>query len=208
MKRFCLISASLLLFIEIGLFGCSNVGNIRSSNEECQLDSLVQYRDTIVGKFNGIDIDTLICEPIGKLIKDELFGEFYTEWRVYTTKGTVEELKIGNTIGIEFVKEGDLDGNKTDEWGFLTQWPTSSWTVYELFVFDEGKWKLMVEPIRIWRDHLETSFSESDITQPSNKEGFIKIKTSDVIDEVTNWIVVDTIVPINPKAYSYELVEW
>lgn len=208
MKRFCLISASLLLFIEIGLFGCSNVGNIRSSNEECQLDSLVQYRDTIVGKLNGIDIDTLICEPIGKLIKDELFGEFYTEWRVYTTKGTVEELKIGNTIGIEFVKEGDLDGNKTDEWGFLTQWPTSSWTVYELFVFDEGKWKLMVEPIRIWRDHLETSFSESDITQPSNKEGFIKIKTSDVIDEVTNWIVVDTIVPINPKAYSYELVEW
>ena len=208
MKRFCLISASLLLFIEIGLFGCSNVGNIRSSNEECQLDSLVQYRDTIVGKFNGIDIDTLICEPIGKLIKDELFGEFYTEWRVYTTKGTVEELKIGNTIGIEFVKEGDLDGNKTDEWGFLTQWPTSSWTVYELFVFDEGKWKLMVEPIRIWRDHLETSFSESDITQSSNKEGFIKIKTSDVIDEVTNWIVVDTIVPINPKAYSYELVEW
>lgn len=208
MKRFCLISASLLLFIEIGLFGCSNVGNIRSSNEECQLDSLVQYRDTIVGKFNGIDIDTLICEPIGKLIKDELFGEFYTEWRVYTTKGTVEELKIGNTIGIEFVKEGDLDRNKTDEWGFLTQWPTSSWTVYELFVFDEGKWKLMVEPIRIWRDHLETSFSESDITQPSNKEGFIKIKTSDVIDEVTNWIVVDTIVPINPKAYSYELVEW
>ncbi len=208
MKRFCLISASLLLFIEIGLFGCSNVGNIRSSNEECQLDSLVQYRDTIVGKFNGIDIDTLICEPIGKLIKDELFGEFYTEWRVYTTKGTVEELKIGNTIGIEFVKEGDLDGNKTDEWGFLTQWPTSSWTVYELFVFDEGKWELMVEPIRIWRDHLETSFSESDIAQPSNKEGFIKIKTSDVIDEVTNWIVVDTIVPITPKAYSYELVEW
>ena len=137
-----------------------------------------------------------------------MFGKFYTEWRVYTTKGTVEELKIGNTIGIEFVKEGDLDGNKTDEWGFLTQWPTSSWTVYELFVFDEGKWKLMVEPIRIWRDHLETSFSESDITQPSNKEGFIKLKTSDVIDEVTNWIVVDTIVPINPKAYSYELVEW
>ena len=198
----------MLLFIEIGLFGCSNVGNIRSSNEECQLDSLVQYRDTIVGKFNGIDTDTLICEPVGKLIKDDLFGEFYTEWRVYTAKGTVEELKIGNTIGIEFVKEGDLDGNKTEEWGFLTQWPTSSWTVYELFTYDEGKWKLMVEPIRIWRDHLETSFSESDIAQPSDKKGFIRIKTSDVIDEVTNWIVVDTIVPITPNSYSYELVEW
>lgn len=177
-------------------------------HKEHKTDPISQYRDTIVGKFNGIDIDTLICEPVGKLIEDDLYGEFYTEWRVYTVKGTVKELKIRNTIGIEFVKEGDLDGNKTDEWGFLTQWPTSSWTVYELFDFDEGKWKLMVEPIRIWRDHLDTSFSESDIAQLSNKEGFIKIKTSDVIDEVPNWIVVDTIVPINPKAYSYELVEW
>ena len=203
-------SASILFMVSIIIcfFSCT----LRSKTQELPLkskiDPLVQYRDTLVGKFNGIEIDTLICEPVGKLIEDDLFGKFYTEWRVYTAKGTVEELKIGNTVGIEFVKEGDLDGNKTDEWGFLTQWPTSSWTVYELFVFDEGKWKSMVEPIRIWRDHLEMSFSESDIAQPSNKEGFIKIKTSDVIDEVTNWIVVDTIVPITPKAYSYVLVEW
>lgn len=183
-------------------------GQTQDISIERKIDPLVQYRDTIVGKFNGINIDTLICEPIGKLIKDDLFGEFYVEWRVYATQGTVEELKIGNTIGIEFVKEGDLDGNKTEEWGFLTQWPTSSWTVYELFTFDEGKWKLMIEPIRIWRDHLETSFSESDIARTSDKEDFIKIKTSDVIDDVTNWIVIDTIVPINPQPYSYELVEW
>lgn len=205
-KRF----AWILLWVSIILcfFSCNLRSSMNEWHKEHKTGTISQYRDTIVGKFNGIDIDTLICEPVGKLIEDDLFGEFYTEWRVYTAKGTVKELKIGNTIGIEFVKEGDLDGNKTDEWGFLTQWPTSSWTVYELFVFDEGKWKLMVEPIRIWKDHLETSFSESDIAQPSNKEGFIKIKTSDVIDEVTNWIVVDTIVPINPKAYSYELVEW
>ena len=205
-KRFA--SILFMASIIICFFSCTLRSKTQELPIESKIDPLVQYRDTLVGKFNGIDIDTLICEPVGKVIKDELFGEFYTEWRVYTTRGTVEELKIGNTVGIEFVTEGDLDGNKTDEWGFLPQWPTSSWTVYELFVFDEGKWKLMVEPIRIWRDHLETSFSESDIAQPSNKEGFIKIKTSDVIDEVTNWIVVDTIVPINPKAYSYELVEW
>ena len=207
MKRFCLISASLLLIIEIGLFGCSNVGNIRSSNEECQLDSLVQYRDTIVGKFNGIDIDTLICEPVGKLVKDELLGEFYTEWRVYTVKGTVDDLMIGNTFGIKFVEEGDLDGNKTDEWGYIPHW-NSSLTVYELFTVVDGKWKLMVEPITIWRDHLETTFSENDIAQPSDNEGFIQIKTSDTVGEDIYWIVVDTIVPINPKAYSYKLVEW
>lgn len=205
-KRF----TSILLGVSIILcfFSCNLRSSTSKSQKKHETDSISQYRDTIVGKFNGIDIDTLICEPVGKLIEDELFGEFYTEWRVYTVKGTVKELKIGNTTGIEFVKEGDLDGNKTEEWGFLTQWPTSSWTVYELFTFDEGKWKLMVEPIRIWRDHFETSFLESDIVQPSEKEGSIKIKTSDVIDEVTNWIVIDTIVSINPRAYSYELVEW
>lgn len=207
MKGFCLIFTLLFLFIEIGFCGCKNIGNIKSSKEGCRLDSLAQYRDTIVGKFNGIDIDTLICEPAGKLIKDDLFGEFYTEWRVYTTKGTVEDLKIGNTFGIEFVEEGDLDGNNTEEWGYIPLW-NSSWTVYELFTIDDGKWKLMVEPIRIWRDHLETSFSESDIAQPSSKQGYIQIKTSDVIDDVTNWIVVDSIVTVNPHDYTYELVKW
>lgn len=208
MKRFCLTAASSFLFIIIIVFGCSNVGTIRSSNEGCRLDSLSQYRDTIVGKFNGIDIDTLICEPIGKLITDDLFGEFYTEWRVYTANGTVEEFKIGNTIGIKFVREGDIDGDKTEEWGFLTQWPTSSWTVYEIFTYRDGKWNLMVEPNRIWTDHLETFFTEDDIVQSSDKMGFINIKTSKVIDDGANWIVVDSIVPIKPREYTYELVEW
>ncbi len=139
MKGFCLISALLFLFIEIGLCGCNNIGNIKGSNEGCRFDSLAQYRDTIVGKFNGIEIDTLICEPAGKLIKDDLFGEFYIEWRVYTTKGTVADLKIGNTFGIEFVEEGDLDGNKTEEWGYIPLW-NSSWTVYEIFTAVDGKW--------------------------------------------------------------------
>lgn len=57
---------------------------------------------------------------------------------IYTTKETVANLKIGNTIGIEFVQEGDLDGNKTEEWGFLTQWPTSSWTVNDIFTFEKA----------------------------------------------------------------------
>lgn len=171
-----------------------------------QLDSIAQYRDTIVGKFNGIEIDTLICEPVGKIIKDELFGELYTEWRVYTVKGTVGDLMIWNPFGIKFVEEGDLDGNKTDEWGYILHW-SSLLTAYELFTVMEGKWNLMIEPIIIWRDLLESTSSENDIAHPSNKEDFIKIKTSDVIDEVSNWIVVDTIVPVNPQAYSYDLVE-
>jgi len=202
-NRFIVIILSVLMINSA--FSCSQRNASKELTIESTKDSISQYRDTIVGKFNGIDIDTLICEPAGKLIKDDLFGEFYTEWRVYTTKGSVEDLKIGNTIGIEFVREGDLDGNKTEEWGFLTQWPTSSWTVYEIFTFEEGRWKAMIDPIRIWTDHLETTFSERDIAQPSSKKDNIKIKTSDVIDDVTNWIVVDSIVSVNPHNYTYEL---
>lgn len=104
------------------------------------------------------------------------------------------------------MEEGDLDGNKTDEWGYIPYW-SSLLTAYELFTVMDGKWNLMPEPIIILRDILESTSSENNIAHPSNKEGFIKIKTSDVIDEVSNWIVVDTIVPVNPQAYSYDLVE-
>ena len=89
-------------------------------------DSLWQYRDTIVGKFNGVEVDTLICEPIPPVYpveKDELFGGNYFHWRLFTKKGTVKDFKIDDTIGIEFVKEGDLDGNGGEDWGFLGLWP-------------------------------------------------------------------------------------
>lgn len=81
--------------------------------------SLAQYRDTIIGKFNGIETDTLICEPIDSLspLEDDLFGGKHYQWRVYTTNGTVKDLIVGNTIGIDLIKEGDLDGNSTEEWG-------------------------------------------------------------------------------------------
>lgn len=71
-------------------------------------DSLAQYRDTLIGRFNGIDIDTLICEPIDSLspMTDEWFGGKHFQWRVYTTNGTVKDLIIGNTERIDFIKEG------------------------------------------------------------------------------------------------------
>ncbi len=95
-KRFA--STLFMVSIIICFFSC----NLRSKTQELliesEIDPIVQYCDTIVGKCNGKEIETLICEPVGKLIVDGLFGEFYTEWRVYTAKGGVQELKIGNTL--------------------------------------------------------------------------------------------------------------
>ena len=176
--------------------------------EWVQSDSLSEYRDTIVGRFNGKDTDTLICEPAGAPVHDNLFGDLYFEWHVFTTNGTIEEFTVGNTIGMRLINEGDLDRNGTDEWGFISIWPTSSWTVYNIFTAQNGEWKRLLEPIRIWRGHFEDMFPTEDIAQSSDIKNHIRIKYSEVVDDMTNWIVIDTIIPVSIKDYSYDLVKW
>ena len=101
-----------LAVIAVLISGCNN-NKVHNSLDS---DSLAQYRDTLIGKFNGIDVDTLICEPIDSLSpkEDGTYGGCHYEWRVYTTNGTVKDLIVGKTVGIVFVKEGDLDGNGTE----------------------------------------------------------------------------------------------
>ena len=161
----------------------------------------------MVGKFDGSVIDTLICEPAGPLIKDSLMGEFCQEWTVRTINGSVDNLIIGNTFGIKFIKVGDLDGNGTEEWGFVTEW-NSSLTSFELFTAVNSKWKLLTDPIIIWEDHLNTVFTESDIARPSHKRGYIRVKTSVSDSDLGGWTLTDTIVPVILKDYKYELVDW
>lgn len=167
-------------------------------------DTLAQYRDTLIGRFNGIDIDTLICEPIDSLSPIEYgrYGGCHYEWRVYSTNGTVKDLIVGNTIGINFIKEGDLDGNGTEEWGYVTQWPTSQWMGYHAFTNINGEWQHIIEPTSIWLPHLDPQDSiyytirEEDILQPSERSEFIKAKFSRNNDD--DYLIIDTIIRINP----------
>lgn len=173
-------------------------------------DSLAQYRDTLIGKFNGIEIDTLICEPIDSLspIKNGTYGGCHYEWRVYTTNGTVKDLIVGNTIGIDFIKEGDLDGNGTEEWGYVTQWPTSMWMCYHAFTNINGEWQQIIEPTPIWIPHLDQQDSlyytirEEDILQPSEKSEFIKVKFSDVRNNGEDFLLIDTLIQVNPRPFK------
>ncbi len=170
-------------------------------------DSSAQYRDTIIGRFNGIDIDTLICEPIDSLspLEDDLFGGKHYKWRVYTTNGTVKDRIVGNTIGINFIKEGDLDGNGTEEWGYVTQWPTSQWMGYHAFTNINGEWQHIIEPTSIWLPHLDPQDSiyytirEDDILQPSEKSEFIKVKFSDVRNNGEDFLLIDTLTLVSTK---------
>ena len=164
-------------------------------------DSLAQYRDTLIGRFNGIDIDTLICEPIDSLspIEDGQYGGCHYEWRIYTTNGTVKDLIIGNTTGIDFIKEGDLDGNGTEEWGYVTQWPTSLWMGYHVFTATNKEWEPLIESTPIWLSHIDTTretegtITYDEIAQPSEMKGYVNIKFSDVRNNGEDFLLIDTV---------------
>lgn len=173
------------------------VGGYNQTTKARQTDPLAQYRDTLVGRFNGTDTDTLICEPIDSLSPSvdeyDIYGGHHYKWRVYTTNNTVKDHIIGTTIGIHFIKEGDLDGNGTEEWGFITEWPSSYWTDYRSFTCVNGEWQLLIEPTIIRSDHL--IFEEEDggiitndeIAQPTGKPGYVHIKYSTTDTEVTDF---------------------
>lgn len=166
-------------------------------------DKLAQYRDTLIGKFNGKDIDMLIAEPIGNY---QVEGGYF-KWRVFTKNNTVRPLVIDNqTTGIDFVREGDLDGNGTDEWGYVTDWPTSNWMNYHAFTDVNGKWLHIIKPTTIYLPHLyygtkenPDQISQEDILQPSGKKGYLKVKFSDVRNNGEDFLIIDTLMKIKPQ---------
>ena len=170
------------------------------------IDPLAQYRDTLIGKFDGINVDTLIAEPIGAKTDawdpDNFDSGWYYNWRIFSKKGTVKDLVLENkTIGIKFVKEGDVDGDGKEEWGFLTEWPTSAWMVYRLYHNENGNWELLIEPTSIWLDHLEENdtfgyTTIQDVIQKSEKPGYLKIKFSEVRNEGEDFLLIDTLIQI------------
>lgn len=201
MKRLPLFGISLLMLCA---FGCG------SKHESKESDNLAQYRDTLIGNFNGLEIDTLICEPMDSLNPN--YKGFYYKWRVFTKNKTVKDLILENkTIGIYFVYEGDLDGNGTDEWGYVTEWETSNWMCYHAFTNKRGKWEHIIEPTPIWLPHLDPQdsisyrISKEDILQPSDNSGFLKVKFSDVRNDGEDFLIIDTLIQIRPqKLVGYE----
>lgn len=192
MKHFPLFLISLILF-----FGCEN------THKSVESDPLAQYRDTLIGNFNGLEIDTLIAEPIdtinGEWNKENVFEGWHYKWRVFTKNGSIKDLTINNKIiGIHFVKEGDLDGNGTEEWGYVTEWPTSNWMCYHAFTNINGEWQHIIQPSTIYIPHLD-SISKADILQPSENAGFLKVKFSDVRNDGEDFLIIDTLIRIAPQ---------
>ena len=169
--------------------------NINQVTEKTDEDTLAEYRDTLIGNFNGHEIDTLIAEPN---VSQEDNRRIYFNWRVITKNNTVKPLEISNTIGIQFIYEGDLDGNGTDEWGYITEWPTSCWMFYNAFTNVNGEWQLLIEPTSIFIPHLD-DIEKEDIVQSTGNSKFLKVKFSDVRNEGGSFLLIDTLIMIRPQ---------
>lgn len=169
-----------------------------------------QYRDTLIGMFNGVEIDTLIAEPIGELQDKDYPVEgcigWFWDWRVYTSRGTVKDLILKHrTVGIHFVKEGDLDGDGGDDWGYVTEWPTSNWMSYNTFTYCKGSWSRLLQPFSIWLPHIDPddktygNNTPEDLVSKSKKRNHLHIKFSDVRNNGGDFLLVDSLVSIPHK---------
>jgi len=160
------------------------------------VDSLVEYRDTIVGNFSGLGIDTLIAEPIDTLTVPEFegdeFGNQHYKWRVFSKSRRLKELIVNDTNDMKFVTEGDLDGNGTDEWGFRTQWSVSNWHTYQIYTYHNGEWYYIAKPIMVNTPDFEKLRNGFDIAEPNTVKGQIDIKFSR--PQKGNDCIVDTVV--------------
>ena len=114
MKNFTFLILLVFTFSSLSSCGIRENNNTKERKEKDMNTSInTSYiGDTLIGKFNGVDIDTLISEPI------ETTDRPSYNWRVYTKKGTVKDIILENqTIDVRFIGEGDLDGNCTTDYG-------------------------------------------------------------------------------------------
>ncbi len=165
-KRLPIVLISLILLCA---FGCG------SKHPSIESDPLAQYRDTLVGNFNGTEIDTLICE-----LADTLPISY--RYKIHSLNNTVLSLAIENAnIPMRLVNEGDLDGNGTDEIGFIHyQNGAGCWGNYVVLTY-QGGWKVLYSPYAhsLWLGPTDMTFDMVDLVTKDYSIGFVKIRHFD-----------------------------
>ena len=167
-----------------------------------EADPFNQLRDTLIGKFDGIHLDTLIMEPSPPFEPLENDMDIYhtQKWHIYTKNGTVKEMKFDSyKAKMKIIAEGDLDGDGKDEWGFIPYYPTSNFVGYHVFKNKKGEWHKMIEPLEIWLPHIDISefnTTPEDLVQPYERKGYLKVNYSEMNKMGTGFTIVDSIVKI------------
>lgn len=140
--------------------------------------------DTIIGCFNGKDIDTLFVEAR----ECECFG---TDQCNHDESERVKYYLVSKSMRLpeiqlfavywdppRIVNEGDLDGNGTTEVGYMHTWHSSQWRCYRIFTWYENEWVYLIDPNE---EYMETSqsfrLSGYGIAEPGKEKGTVLIHT-------------------------------
>lgn len=159
-------------------------------------DDLAQYRDTLIGKFNGFDIDVLIAEQIDTTKEREMW-----DWRIYSKNNTVDTLILSQRFCVKMIQEGDLDGNGTDEFGIRREGEIGNWDNYYIYSFSNGYWKYLIRPVLTYSTHFYNEQNNGkDIAEKTNRPEVIKVRFSDLSSMGEDVIIKDTLIQINPQS--------
>lgn len=180
MNRFPIFIIGMILF---SAYGCRS---------KYHSDPSTQYRDTIIGNFDGNNIDTLIAEPIDTTIDRSMWN-----WRIYGKNNTVDTLILTQHCTVELIQEGDLDGNGTDEFGVRRESDAGTWDNYCVYTYDNGEWKYLIEPIWTYSDHFYTDMNKgADVVERAHQSRYVTVRFSDIRND--DFCIVDTLIPIVP----------
>ena len=172
-------------FIILCCVGC----NKQNKTNIC---TLAQYRDTIIGKFDGNSIDTLIAEPIDTTIDRSLWS-----WRIYGKSNTADTLILLQRFIVRLIQEGDLDGNGTDEFGVRRETDAGTWDNYCVYTYDKGEWKYLIKPIWTYSDHFYTDMNKGvDVVERANQSDYVTVRFSDIRND--DFCIVDTLIRLAP----------
>ena len=143
--------------------------------------------DTLVGCFMDHQEDTLICKGIDSCTV-----------RIYSASNRIKPLQIDNVFGIFVVKEGDLDGNGTDEIGIRTEGFIGNWRDYNVYTYRKGTWELLIPPVIVYAtDFYETLSKGEDVVKPSKQNGYVDVRFSSWRND--DICLVDTVMKVNPQ---------
>lgn len=191
-KRYSMKKLIYLMIFILSLYviGCENK---RSETE--QTDSLAQYRDTLIGKFNGIDIDTLIAEPIDTTKERAMW-----DWIIYSKKNSIDTLILAQRFSVIMIQEGDLDRNGTDEFGIRREVEQGTWDSYCIYSYNNGKWQYLINPIWTYSTHFYEELNNgNEVAERTNNPNIIKVRFSDVRNNGEDFLIIDTLIQINPQ---------
>ena len=128
-------------------------------------------RDTIVGNFTGQGIDTLYV--VSERDEDEYMC---TAFYMVSTNEQIPRIKLHGfpKASPKLVLEHDLDGNGTDEVGYLHTWINSRWRYYRIFTLEDYEWRYLIEG-----EYLSTSdwFRSSgvEVAEPGPEKGTVMV---------------------------------